>query len=303
MKREFLSPGQVENVVGEAHQQYLKGLFGLWRKMEHPDVDKTGRPVGREISKRELPGLMQERLGEAAKLMPGTEWHADCYSPRSSQALLVAVAGSLVKGGQLDLLGKVLGLDDQGLEISLEEKHGKTHFDGVLRSRGGHILATIEAKFTEPGLNPCHYPESSKKHPTPRCDGTWRDRSGTRLGCPMSASPRNRNLAERYWGVLQSDWDLPAKPPSEPMMCPLRGVYQAVHNLAETRRMAPQATWVLLYDERNPYFGHPEVGCVNYLTSMGTRQWRAVSWQQSIGYLGDRLPEAGRRFVELQGFL
>ena len=66
--------------------------------------------------------------------------------------------------------------------------------------------------------------------------------------------------------------------------------------------MATTAEWVLLYDERNPYFSNPDVGCIAYLSLMGTKQWKPVSWQQMIHQLGERLPEAAKRVAELQGF-
>lgn len=287
-----LRPDQVAVVVQGDYAAYMNGLYRAWSAARHPDVNGTGHPVGRNLVSEERAEEMRNRLGEVADLLDAEAWHDDCYSPRSSQALLVEILGNLMMADALELVtGAVSEVRPQ--QIQFEEVCGRTNFDAIIRGVAGEVIATVESKFTEPGFNTCGYPLE-------RCDGTWWSRPNTRLGCPMADPTPNRAIAGRYWTVAQEDWNVPQEPPGEPTPCPLWASYQAAHNLAETRRLSGTAHWLLLYDERNPYFAHERVGWVPRLKRTETRGWHAMSWQQLLRRAVEHVPEL-RRLQTLHG--
>jgi hypothetical protein len=294
------SPQQLDSLFGEAHRSYLAALQRRWLDHRHPDVDATGRPVSRGLPPRETADgharrteIMRARVGHLADCVPHGRWDEHCYSPRSSQALLIRVVGALLEAGALGLLAELSGTPTPPITTSLEEIVGTTHFDMVLRD-GGTVTATVEAKFVECGFNACSYPKDG------RCSGTWRARSD-RCGCPLAEAHAEDGIA--YWNAVVEHWGLPEEPPDLPVTCPLDATYQAVHNLARTSELNPQAVWLLLYDERNPYFrggdGHP--GLVRLLRSLGTKRWAPISWQELIAASPDRVRNRLRDLEELHG--
>jgi hypothetical protein len=279
------SPAEIEEIAGAAYQDYLSDLHRLWLAARHPDVDDQGRPRRRDLSETERGLLMQERIGSFAGRMPAGRWHKDSFSPRSSQALLVEVLGALSASGALDIIG--LETDDSAtFDVALEEHRGKTNFDAVIRG-GSHVVATVEAKFTEKGFNCCTYPVGG------RCDGSWWARPGHARGCPMAAAPANRAVADRYWNAAIQVLGIPETPPPSPVVCPLRAGYQIAHNIAETRTLSSRAAWILLYDERNPFFSHPAVGWAN-VCSFDRAGANAVSWQRIFAAAATRVPQLDR---------
>lgn len=288
-----LRPAEIGAVIKDDYATYMSGLCEAWSAAGHPDVDGAGHPKRRKLSAEGRAKEMRRRLGEVADLFPAEKWDEDCCSPRSSQALVVEILGSLERVKALHLVTEAIP-EATTCQLLFEKQGGPTNFDAVIRDVAGDFTATLEAKFTERGFNPCRYPSK-------RCDGTWWARPNTRMGCPMAVAPSNRARAQRYWNVAQQDWNVPIEPPEAATTCPLWASYQAAHNLAETRRLSESAQWLLLYDERNPYFTNEEVGWVPKLRAAGTRNWQAISWQQLLRKAVDRAPRL-RRLQTLHGF-
>jgi hypothetical protein len=202
--------------------------------------------------------------------MEARDWHEDCYSPRSSQALLVEVMGVMHDQHLLGLLHPDGGPND--FDISFEEVMGWTTFDAVLR-RDGRVVLTVEAKFTEEGFSKCSYPKNGK------CDGTWWARPQQHRGCPMATAPGNTATADRFWNVAVQVFGVMDRPPGEDdrQTCPLWAGYQMFHNIAETQSADPDAIWVFIYDDRNPYFSNNTVGWGNVLS--GRERVHVLTWQ------------------------
>jgi len=199
---------------------------------------------------------------------------------------VVHVLGFLTKANRLDLITQKF-THPVPHSVVFEERKGRTHFDAVVRDRNGGIFATIESKFTERGFGTCLYPNGT----TPRCDGTWWDRPKTVRGCPMATAARNRPTADRYWDTLHDFFGVPTLPPRQPVTCPLWGSYQLVHNLAETQRLDKAATWILLYDDRNPYFTDARVGWAHCLPQVNPRRIWLLSWQRLLEKAVILIPE------------
>jgi len=285
MKR-FLKPSEINNAVRPKYKDYLQNLYKYWHEADHPDVNQFGQPRSRRIERNKRASLMRERIGHIADKVPTDEWHRDCFSPRSSQALVVHVLGLLAEADKLDLITRdITRLVPH--TVAFEKPKGRTHFDAVLCNRNGKILATIESKFTEKGFSNCSYPKGAN----PRCDGTWWARPGIHRGCPMAAAKRNRSTANRYWDALNEYCGVPTSPPRVPETCPLWAPYQAVHNLAETRQLETSARWILLYDIRNPYFTDAHVGWIPQLEQFSKRNIHLLSWQQVFKKVVNRIPE------------
>ncbi len=263
----FDTPAQLRAICDSAHAEYMAQLQKLWLAAGHPDVDGEGRPRARRLGAEERAAVMQERLGPIARRLQKDAWHHDCYSPRSSQALFVAVVAALEGAGATDVI-----CGERDVQIEFEKTQGRTHFDAVLRACGKKVVGTLEAKFTEEGFGHCSYPAREL------CDGSWSAREGVHLGCPMAQPRANRATAERYWSVAAAVFLLEAGQPPTPQTCPLWSGYQIVHNLAETRSLDQGAIWTLVYDERNPYFGDPQCGWVSRLKSLAGSV-RTLSWQ------------------------
>jgi len=278
-----LRPDQIEAVVKEDYNVYIDELYRAWFAAKHPDVDKDGRPKRRNLSTEGRAEQMHSRLGDVAHLVNAMAWHNDCCSPRSSQALLVEVLGNLQTLNALQFVTESFS-EAQPYQIEFEQQAGRTVFDSIIRDAAGGVIATVEATFAEPGFRACDYPME-------RCDGTWWSRPNVHMGCPMAVTPENRVYAERYWRIAQEDWNVPTVPPEEPTICPLWAAYQASHNMAETRRLGESAYWLLLYDERNPYFTNEQVGWVPKLRATGPRNWHAISWQQLLHKAEETVPQ------------
>lgn len=272
----FPTPSELEAACGASYSRYMDRLNGLWLAAGHPDVDENGRPRSRRIDDKQRAALMYERLGGVASKVSEDAWHTDCYSPRSSQALVVEAMGLLAAADSLDL---VIGMHD--VSLGFEEVNGRTNFDVTFRSRTNEVVATLEAKFTEEGFGKCSYPGKG------RCDGSWRPRDGVHRGCPMAEPLANRATADRYWDAAVELLGLNAAPPAPPITCPIWAAYQMVHNVAETRALNPTATWTLLYDDRNPYFGNTTYGWAKKLSELSTTI-RVLSWQELFAAASDR---------------
>lgn len=286
-RRVGLNPNEIVEAVKPTYSQYISALHRLWSIGGHPDVHADGRPRAMSLTAVQRAALMRDRIGPMADLIVADAWHKHCYSPASSQALLVEVMGVLCVANLLRLLAP--GRVPTGCRITFEEVHGRTNFDAVLRSPEGGVVLTIESKFTERGLNPCEYPTRGL------CDGTWWSRPDEHFGCPMATPRANRTTGSRYWETAVRMMGIPDQPPSSPQQwCPMWVNYQMVHNIAETRFLDPSAVWLLIYDARNPYFSDPAVGCAATLIKASGDGVNVLSWQTLLSEASDASPRIQR---------
>lgn len=199
-------------------------------------------------------------------VLPEHAWHRHHLSGGSSQTLAITLLSAAQSADpSLSWLpgSETLGSPAATLfEVELapevlSEQPRQTCVDVLFTAPRGVIV--VEAKFTERGFGVC-----SCTH-----------RAGGRC------SPRV--LARPNWGVAQSTMGLRRGPVANG--CGLSLVYQAVRNLAAARAIAGERdpSFVLAYDDRNPYFaGAGEwPGWVSVLTRL--TEWsripvRFLSW-------------------------
>ncbi len=285
---QLMTPKEIDQTVEEPYARYMQTLYRLWQECGHPDVAPNGHPRSRALTPAERAVLMRERIGPIADRMPADAWQDHCYSPRSSQALFVEVLGVLMECGRLDLLCPERVVSD--CTIAFEEvTDGRTKFDGIIRSPDGRVILTIEAKFTERGFSPCKYPADGC------CDGTWWARPDQYFGCPMATPGRNRATGARYWETAVRVMNIPGQPPLSLQTCPLWSGYQLFHNCAETYALDQSAAWLLLYDERNPYFADPAVGWAERIKVLAAGL-NTLSWQTLLS----QVPAGNQRISRLR---
>ena len=132
----------------------------------------------------------------------------------------------------------------------------------------------IEAKFGEDGMGRCSCP----------------------AGAPAIADCSKKVLQRPlYWETANDVFFLPDRVQGKP--CPISSSYQAIRNAAAACALAGpdrQAVFVLVYDERNPYFhpidawpGWPELltRTLNDAEQLNHLRFRAISWQDLIPQL------------------
>jgi hypothetical protein len=141
----------------------------------------------------------------------------------------------------------------------LNERPRQTAIDWLVVDRENVIAA--EAKFTERGLGQCS------------CEHRKASVCSTRV------------LARPYWSVASRDMALTRTDHA----CSLGLAYQAVRNVAAAQGIARRrrTTFLLLYDERNPYFmgarGWPGwVSMLNRLMSNSSTAFASRSWQELL---------------------
>lgn len=292
------SPHQIKEHCHISWKSYMDGLYERWLANKHPTVNNEGHPISLELSKDDRFNMMRKLVGTTADLLPPDSWHNHSTSPRSSQALVVAILGNLLKYDALGIFESLLEIETRNIAgVRFETKKGRTHFDAIMNSSEGGIVATIEAKFTEEGFGTCRYPLN-------RCSGFWHEKPGIPFGCPMALPTRNKNTASRYWAIAQ-ELGFMKDPPAKAMICPLWAGYQAVHNLAETRYLFANCRWILLYDERNPYFSGNDKfqGWISVLEKLGTLNWSPISWQRLLRACPKEVLSELKVLIRLHGFL
>ena len=204
-----------------------------------------------------------------AGTLPEPAWHRYHLSAGSSQVLAIALIASATRSdpslrwlpGDL-CFRRPLSLFEVELAPGvLNERPRQTSLDWLVLDRGQVVAG--EAKFTERGLGQCS------------CD------------LRESGVCSERVLDRPYWHVAQRDMAL--KP--EPGRCSLSLAYQAVRNVAAAQAIAGprrRASFLLLYDGRNPYFVGARawpgwIWMLSQLTADSSTTFMALSWQELLG--------------------
>lgn len=199
------------------------------------------------------------------------DWHRHHRSGGSSQVLAIALLSAARRADpRLDWLPvNVDANPTTRFEVTLEpevlnERPRQTSLDWLVTGDEGVVVG--EAKFTEQGFGRC----SCERRVVGRC------------------SPRV--LERPYWQVASRSLGLTRQAGRS---CALSLAYQPVRNLAAAEAVAEgrPAAFVLLYDDRNPYFTGAGAwsGWVPALTELAGYSdvvFKALSWQQLL----DRVP-------------
>jgi hypothetical protein len=213
--------------------------------------------------------VFPEHLSWVSTLLPPELWHHSWWAAKSSQThALTLLAASCRSEATLswlpfaDQLGRQrLGLFEVELAADvLNEQPYQTQIDFL--ATGSEAVIAVEAKFSERGFSPC------------RC--ARRDEG------ICSARVRERP----YWSVAARDMGLR----ETAHRCPLSLAYQPVRNIAAAQAIAGGArasAFVLLYDERNPYFTGAGswpgwIVVLEGLTHHARTPFAALSWQALI---------------------
>lgn len=227
---------------------------------------------------RDLDAALPAGTPELREMIHARELHRWHLSAKSSQTLALGVFGTaMLRDPSLNWLAAALdvGLGDDATMTfehrlspdALGEQRRQTSID-VLVTSADSVLC-IEAKWTERGLGLC------------RCGREERSVSG----CLDEIVARTR-----YWDSAAASLNVKHSPGDR---CKVGTAYQAVRNIAAAQALAGpgrRATFVLLYDERNPYFGGCEgwSGWPSQLDSRmtsGPVRFLGLSWQRLLGHL------------------
>jgi hypothetical protein len=197
-------------------------------------------------------------------------WHRHHLSAGSSQVLAIALLAAATSAERslkwLPLspcAGRALTLFEVELAASvLHERPRQTSLDWMVLDERAVIAA--EAKFTERGFGRCS------------CDGR------------AAGACSERVLERPYWKVAARDLCLGHNDPT--VGCSLSLAYQVVRNIAAAEVIAAEgraATFLLLYDARNPYFtGAGEwpgwVMMLSELMPYSTTAFTSLSWQELL---------------------
>jgi len=196
-------------------------------------------------------------------------WHDFWWAAKSSQTLaltlLAAAARSDPSLGWLphaELLGRQrIGLFEVELSPGvLNERPRQTQLDFLAVGSTGVIA--VEAKFSEKGFGTC----SCARRSAGVCS--------------------ERVLERPYWTVARRQLGLRRREGS----CALSLAYQPVRNLAAAAAIAGagrRAAFVLVYDNRNPFFSGSGawpgwVSILHGLTAHSTTRFKALSWQELL---------------------
>lgn len=216
------TPEAIDDQCVQAYEEYADALRARHRRWPHSPHARRD-----DVFPPHLPWL--------STLLPPSLWHQSWWAAKSSQTLaitLLAAAGrSQPSLGWLPFAEQLGRRPLRLFEVELaphvlNEQPFQTQLDFL--ALGGDGVIAVEAKFTERGFSPC------------RCAG--RDEG--------VCSRRVR--ARPYWSTAARELGLR----EIPGRCPLSLVYQPVRNFAAAQAIAGDraSAFVLVYDERNPYF-------------------------------------------------
>jgi hypothetical protein len=197
-----------------------------------------------------------------AELLPDRLWHQFHRFGGSSQTLAIALLSAATEADQslswlpgAESLGSVRGglFEVELAEHVLNERPRQTTIDWLVLGTDGVIAA--EAKFTEKGFGTC----SCRR----RSEGVC----------------ARRVLERPYWDVAEESLGVRPGGPR----CALSAAYQPVRNLAAARAIARgrRHGFLLLYDERNPYFTGSGAW-LGWVAVLGASAL-SLSWQQLLG--------------------
>jgi hypothetical protein len=213
--------------------------------------------------------VFPEHLAWVSTLLPPELWHRAWWAAKSSQTLALTLLAAACRSSPTlswlpfaDQLGQQrLGLFEVELaEGVLNERPYQTQIDFL--ATGNHAVIAVEAKFSEPGFTPCR----CKQRDEGICSAHVHERP--------------------YWAVASRDLGLR----ESGHRCPLSLAYQPVRNIATAQAIAGRArasAFVLLYDERNPYFAGAGrwpgwIVMLDGLTQHAQTPFTALPWQALI---------------------
>jgi restriction endonuclease-like protein len=205
-----------------------------------------------------------------AEVVPPAVWHDAWWAVKSSQTLAItALAAAACADPSLSWLpsGPLLGARRVGLfevelaETVLNERPYRTQLDFL--ALGEKAVIAVEAKFTERGFEPC----SCNRGAEGICASRIYDRP--------------------YWDVAKRQLGFRELAGT----CQLCLAYQPVRNIAAAEAIAGtgrKATFALLYDDTNPYFGGAGewpgwAAVLDGLTRQSSVCFGALSWQELLG--------------------
>jgi hypothetical protein len=231
----------------EAYAETLRGRHRRW-----PNSPQSARHE-----------VFPAHLSWVSTLLPPELWHDAWWAAKSSQTLALTLLAAACRSQPTlpwlpfaDQLGRQrVGLFEVELaEGVLNERPYQTQIDFL--ATGSDAVVAVEAKFSERGFTPCRCKQ--------RDEGI----------CSARAHERP------YWAVAGRELGLREMA----HRCPLSLAYQPVRNIAAAQAIAGRArasAFVLLYDERNPYFAGWIV-MLDGLTQHSQTRFTALPWQALI---------------------
>jgi hypothetical protein len=213
--------------------------------------------------------VFPEHLPWVSTLLPPELWHNAWWAAKSSQTLALTLLAAACRSRPTlswlpfaDQLGRQrAGLFEVELaESVLNERPYQTQIDFL--ATGSDTVVAVEAKFSERGFEPCR----CKQRDEGICSTRVHDRP--------------------YWSVASRELGLHATA----HRCPLSLAYQPVRNIAAAEAIAGReraSAFVLLYDERNPYFVGAGrwpgwIAMLDGLTQHSQTLFAALPWQALI---------------------
>lgn len=167
---------------------------------------------------------------------------------------------------------------------ALQEHPHVTTIDFLATTPESVVLA--ECKFSEKGMGTCGCLQDGDGNPNP--------------GNTCASRVAGRTA---YWDTAQRDFGLPQVRNSN-LACPVSVAYQAVRNVAATRVLSGGrcGAFVLLYDDRNPYFretgawpGWPALLSATLSAQADDFLFKAIAWQDLVHALP--IPEDVRQWA------
>jgi hypothetical protein len=274
---------KIEGSCARAYTAYETALRNHYREYfeAHPDL-ASDHP----LKAKDIAAALPPDTGFLEEFLPQPLRHRHHLSGRSSQVLALAVLG-LARSRDPSLRWLDSGLSLPGLlaspapgsrfEVELEpallnEYPHVTTIDFLVEDESAVVC--VEAKFGEKGLGPCSCKADASA--TGACSERVLDRT-------------------LYWETARDVFSLPDRVDRKP--CPISASYQAIRNGAAARALAGpnrRAVFVLLYDERNPYFrqtgewpGWPALlrSALADAEQLELLTFRAASWQELVPLL------------------
>jgi hypothetical protein len=239
------SAAQIDAECSREWGRYDRALGLHYRKYfeQHPEL------LGKQAhSATSISAALPDGWSHLGRRLPRAERHRHHLSGKSSQTLAVGLLGAAAElDPSLGWLWRAAGpLPEPAsnapkvrFEVPLDpdvlkEKPRVTAVDVLIDDPA--VLICAEAKLSEKGLGQCSCADGEGDPTVGECSKRVLDRKA-------------------YWSAADEVLGLPDRVPPRP--CPISSSYQAVRNVAAARALAGErhAVFVLIYDEKNPYFG------------------------------------------------
>lgn len=273
------------------HGGYRRDLESAYTEyfLEHTELAGEHPRKARDLASALPPG--RPELGE---LLPVESRHIHHLSGGSSQVLAAALLGSAAEADpSLAWLGEIARIPI----VEVREPHAEFEFaldphtlgeapyvtTLDLLVEGANAVVCVEAKYWEAGLGSCR---CGGEPPEPAFDDPDDVPTPAQERGACSERVRRRPL---YYSAAEDVFAFAPRVDGSP--CPIAASYQAIRNIAAARALAGvrEAAFVLLYDDRNPYFSGSGdwPGWAQALEGLADGQdvvsVRSCSWQQLLG--------------------